>query len=261
MGRLAGKVAVVTGASSGIGEAIVTVFAREGADIVGVSRDADRLKPAACAVEAEGRRFIAAVGDLGTDAGAEAAMDEAASAFDGYDILVNSAGVGYSYRSVRPHSMAPLDATPAADWDAVISVNLGSVVRCTRVAVPVFRKRGGGSIISVASILGHRGHIDAHAYTAAKGAIINLNRSLAVTYGPDNIRSNVVSPGFIETPMTEAVIEQLNSDEYRYQWNPLGRMGRPAEIAYACLFFASDEASYCNGADLIVDGGTIAKTV
>jgi meso-butanediol dehydrogenase/(S,S)-butanediol dehydrogenase/diacetyl reductase len=132
---------------------------------------------------------------------------------------------------------------------------LGSVVSCSRHAIAELRKRGGGAIVNVSSVLGLVGNPDAHAYTAAKGAIINLTRSLATAYAKENIRANVVCPGYIETPMVEEYIDFLNGEDYRYQWNPSGRMGKPEEIANGILFLASDEASYCNGSTLVIDGG------
>jgi NAD(P)-dependent dehydrogenase (short-subunit alcohol dehydrogenase family) len=120
------------------------------------------------------------------------------------------------------------------------------------------RRRGGGSIVNISSILGLVGNADAHAYTTAKGAIINLTRSLATAYAKENIRANTVCPGYIETPMVAAYVDFLNSEEYRYQWNPSGRTGKSAEIANGVLFLASDEASYCNGSVLVIDGGALA---
>jgi NAD(P)-dependent dehydrogenase (short-subunit alcohol dehydrogenase family) len=154
--------------------------------------------------------------------------------------------------------MATVGDSTAEDWDHVMGINLGSVVHCSRQAIPLMRQRGGGAIVNVASVLGLVGNRDAHAYTTAKGAIINLTRSLATTYAKENIRANVLCPGYIETPMVEEYIDFLNSEEYRYQWNPMGRMGRPEEIAAGAVFLASDEASYCNGSVLTIDGGMLA---
>jgi NAD(P)-dependent dehydrogenase (short-subunit alcohol dehydrogenase family) len=154
--------------------------------------------------------------------------------------------------------MDALADTSMEDWNHTMAIDLGSVVHCSRRAIQIMMKSGGGSIVNISSILGLVGQPDAHAYTAAKGAIINLTRSLAITYAKSGIRVNTVCPGYIETPMVEEFKEQLNSEEYRYQWNPMGRMGLPDEIANGVLFLASDEASYINGTLLTIDGGHLA---
>lgn len=258
MRRLEGKVAVVTGASSGIGRAVTELFLAEGARVVGVGRNTGRLDDLSKELDA-GSDFVTHAADLAEDDQARGVIRAAQEAFGGLDVLVNNAGVGYSYKDVRPGSMNTLAETPAADWDHVMGINLGSVVNCSRHALPVMLERGGGSIVNVASILGLVGNPDAHAYTAAKGAIVNLTRSLSTAYAKHNIRANTVCPGYIETPMVADFVDYLNSDEYRYQWNPTGRMGKPIEIANGVLFLASDEASYCNGSVLTIDGGVLAS--
>jgi meso-butanediol dehydrogenase/(S,S)-butanediol dehydrogenase/diacetyl reductase len=258
-GRLEGKVAVITGASTGIGRAAFEMFAAAGAKVVGAARTQSNLDEAVKAVEDIGGEALAVSADLSSDAAAATVIDAAVSNFGGIDVLVNNAGVGYSYRSVRPGSMNAIGESTAEEWDHVMSINLGSVVNCSRHAVPKLQERGGGAIVNVASVLGLVGNPDAHAYTAAKGAIINLTRSMAVAYGKDGIRTNVVCPGYIETPLVEEYIDYLNSDENRFNWNPMGRMGTSEEIAYGLLYLASDEARYCNGAVLTIDGGMICK--
>jgi meso-butanediol dehydrogenase/(S,S)-butanediol dehydrogenase/diacetyl reductase len=258
-GRLDGKVAVITGASSGIGRATLELFASEGALVVGAARTQSNLDAALAAVKELGGEGIAVAADLSRDEDAAEVVAAAERTFGGVDILVNCAGVGYSYKSRKPHSMEGLADQPLEDWNDVMGINLGSMVHTTRHAIAAMRKRGGGSIVNVASILGIVGNPDAHAYTAAKGAMINLTRSCAITYGKDNVRSNVVAPGYTETEMVEEFIEFLNSEEQRYLWNPMGRMGKAHEMAYACLYFASDESSYCNGSVLTVDGGQLCK--
>jgi meso-butanediol dehydrogenase/(S,S)-butanediol dehydrogenase/diacetyl reductase len=253
--RLEGKVAVITGASSGIGRAVIERFASEGASVVGVGRSLEKLEDMKNTIEKDGGRVAIVSADLSLEQGAIDAINAAVSNFGGLDILVNNAGVGYSYRSVRPNSMLPIDQSTSEEWDHVMAINLGSVVSCSRHAIAELRKRGGGAIVNVSSVLGLVGNPDAHAYTAAKGAIINLTRSLATAYAKENIRANVVCPGYIETPMVEEYIDFLNGEDYRYQWNPSGRMGKPEEIANGILFLASDEASYCNGSTLVIDGG------
>ncbi|MDP3983697.1 MAG: SDR family oxidoreductase [Acidimicrobiia bacterium] len=256
MSRLEGKVAVITGASSGIGRAAAARFVAEGARVVAVGRSKAKLQKLIDEVGSE--HVVPAIADLADDTQAKAAIETAVDHFGRVDILVNNAGVGYSYQDVRPGSMKPLGESTSEDWDDVMSINLGSVVNCTRHALPLFVEQGSGAIVNVASILGLVGNPDAHAYTTAKGAIINLTRSLSTAYARHGVRANTVCPGYIETPMVEAFIDFLNSEEHRYNWNPSGRMGLPEEIANALLFLASDEASYCNGAVLTVDGGALA---
>ncbi|CAG4908124.1 MULTISPECIES: SDR family NAD(P)-dependent oxidoreductase [Acidithrix] len=254
-GRLEGKIAVVTGASSGIGRSAAERFAAEGAKVVGVGRSESKLADLKKVIEKNGGTIVTVATDLSQDAGSAASIDTAISTYGGLDILVNCAGVGYSYREVRPNSMLAIDESSVEEWSHVMAINLDSVVNCTRRAIPEIRKRGGGAIVNVSSVLGIVGNPDAHAYTTAKGAIINLTRSLATAYAKDNIRSNVVCPGYIETPMVEEYIDYLNGEDYRFQWNPSGRMGKPEEIANGILFLASDEATYCNGSVMVIDGG------
>lgn len=255
-GRLDGKVAVVTGASSGIGRAVVERFAAEGAKVLGVGRSQTRLDKLRADVGSD--KVAVHSADLSDDDSGRAVAEAVQREFGRVDILVNNAGVGYSYRGSRPGSMDAIGDTSMDDWNHVMSINLGSVVHCSRHAIAIMRQQGSGAIVNVASVLGLVGNRDAHAYTTAKGAIINLTRSMCSAYAREGIRANVLCPGYIETPMVEEYIGYLNSEEYRYQWNPSGRMGRPAEIAAGVLFLASDEASYCNGSVLTIDGGMLA---
>jgi meso-butanediol dehydrogenase/(S,S)-butanediol dehydrogenase/diacetyl reductase len=257
--RLEGKVAIVTGATTGIGRATFELFAREGALVVGASRTQSKLDEALAAVEEQGGKGVVVAADLSRDEDAGRVIDTAVQEFGGVDVLVNNAGVGYSYKNIREKSMEPLADTPLEDWDNVMGINLGSVVYMSRRAVPEMRKRGAGSIINVASIWGLAGAADAHAYTTAKGAIVNLSRSLAVAYGREKIRTNALCPGFIDTPMISPVVGALNDPDYAYTWNPMGRTGTSEEIAYGALVLASDEASYCNGSIFVIDGGTTAR--
>lgn len=257
-GRLDGKIAVVTGASSGIGRAVAERFVAEGAKVLGVGRSATKLEK--LRTDLGGGEDIAVhAADLSEEEGSRLVMEAAKREFGRVDVLVNNAGVGYSYNSVRPGSMGTLSDSSVDDWEHVMSINLGSVVNCSRQAIGMMRQQGSGVIVNVASVLGLVGNRDAHAYTTAKGAIINLTRSLATTYAKEGIRANVLCPGYIETPMVEAFISYLNSEDYRYKWNPMGRMGRPEEIAAGVLFLASDDASYCNGSVLTIDGGMLAS--
>lgn len=158
--------------------------------------------------------------------------------------------------------MADLAATPSEQWHEVLEINLNSVYHVCKHAIPVLRQAGGGAIVNVASIGGVLGMADAHAYSAAKAGMVNLTRSMAVTYGPDGIRTNCVAPGGIDTKMIRHRLEAAGNphlaDATRYALSPLGRLAHPDEIARAILFLASAEASYVNGAILVVDGGSTA---
>jgi NAD(P)-dependent dehydrogenase (short-subunit alcohol dehydrogenase family) len=254
------KVVVLTGASSGIGQATMALLCAEGAKVVGSARDQSRLDEAIKTVNDGGGTAIGITADMSDDEQVGRLVDAAVAEFGRIDVLINSAGVGYSYRTQRPDSMNAIDETPLEEWDHVMGINLGSVVHASRRVIPVMQKNGGGAIVNVASVLGMVGHPDAHAYTTAKGAIINLTRSMATTYGKDGIRSNVICPGYIDTPMVAEYVDYLNSDDHRYTWNPMGRTGRSEEIAKAMLFMASGMSSYCNGSVLVVDGGMIASS-
>ena len=258
-GRLEGKVAIVTGASSGVGAATLRLFAREGAKVVGVARRESVLQEVLDRVRTDGGEGMVVPGDLSSEDAARQTVETTESTYGRVDVLVNNAGVGYSYQESRPGSMDPIDTTPSELWDEVMEINLGSSVHMLRHTIPLMKRQGSGSIVNVASISGLTGLAAAHSYTAAKGAIINLTRSLALAYARDGIRSNVVAPGFIDTPMVAPVIGVFEDENVRWQLTPMGRAATPEEIAYACLFFASDESSYCNGSILAVDGGTTSK--
>jgi len=254
-----GKTVVVTGASTGLGKAMMATLAREGANVIGSARTQSTLDAAVAEVVANGGKAVAVAADMSDDVQVGRVIDAATAEFGGLDGLVNNAGVGYGYRSVRPDSMLPIVESPLEDWDHVMGINLGSVVYASRRALPIMVEQGSGSIVNVASILGMVGHHDAHAYTTAKGAIINLTRSMAKTYGPMNVRSNCLCPGYIDTPMIADYTEYLNAEETRNSWGcPMGRTGRPEEIADAVLYLLSDMSTYTNGAVLPVDGGFTA---
>jgi NAD(P)-dependent dehydrogenase (short-subunit alcohol dehydrogenase family) len=237
----------------------MATLAREGANIVASARTKDKLEAAVAEITAAGGSAIAVAADMSDDAQVGKVIDAAVAEFGRLDALVNNAGVGYGYRAVRPNSMLPIVESPLDEWEHVMGINLNSVVFASRRALPIMIEQGSGSIVNVASILGMVGHHDAHAYTTAKGAIINLTRSMAKTYGPLNIRSNVLAPGFIDTPMIAEYTEYLNAEETRNSWGcPMGRTGTPDEIANAVLYLTSDLSSYTNGLVMAVDGGFTA---
>jgi NAD(P)-dependent dehydrogenase (short-subunit alcohol dehydrogenase family) len=256
--KLAGKTAIITGAGTGVGRAAMVLFAREGASVVGCSRTAANGEETMRLVREAGGEGCFLAGDVRVSSDVQRIVRTAAERYGRLDILVNNASVGYSY----PGSMDALVETPEADWDDVISINLKSVYLMSKFAIPEMRKIGGGAIVNVASTGGVRGMLDAHAYSAAKGGVINLTRSMAITYGPENIRVNCMAPGGIDTPMIASRLPDLNvlleDPATRTLVSPLGRLGEAEEMAKAILYLASDDASYTNGALLVVDGGTTA---
>lgn len=256
MDRLQDKVAIITGTSSGVGRAAMQVFAREGAKVVGVARRKDKLDETLDLVKQQGGEGLVVPGDLSHDEVAKQVVDATLREYGQIDILVNNAGVGYSYKEQRPDSMNDLMTTTPEDWQDVMNINLNSLYYMCRHVIPYMRERRTGSIINVASISGFLGLPAAHTYTAAKGATINLTHSLAVTYAADGLRVNCVAPGYIDTPMIAAVMGIFDDPTTAAAASPMARAATPDEIAYACLFFASDESTYCNGAMLAVDGGT-----
>lgn len=259
MGRLDDKVAVVTGAGTGIGRACMERFAREGARVVGCSRTQKNLDEVLAAVQAEGGEGIVVAADLSGQEGASKLIEAAIEAYGRVDIVVNAAGVGYSWASQSEGSMGSITDAPPDKWREVMAIDLDSLYYVNRAAIPHMQKQGGGSIVNVASILGLVGNPDAHAYTAAKGAIINLTRSMCAAYTADGIRTNCLAPGFIDTPMIASHMHLFEDEAVADRLCPMHRAGRPEEIANGALFLASDEASYVNGTTLAIDGGSLAR--
>ncbi|MFP6681851.1 MAG: SDR family oxidoreductase [Gammaproteobacteria bacterium] len=259
MGRVEGKIAFITGASSGIGQGCMEMFAREGATVFGVARTQANLDETLNRVKAGGGKGDVFSADLSDPDQAEAAVNRAIEEYGHIDILINAAGIGYSMKDTSIGSMDPIDTTPIDKWREVMSINLDSVFYVSRLVLRQMKKQQKGSIVNVASIFGLGGAPDAHTYTATKGAIINLTRSMSVAYIDDGIRSNVVAPGFVKTQMVEIVLDYLFSEENAQATSPMRRPATTEEVAYGCLYLASDEASYCNGTILAIDGGSTAR--
>lgn len=258
MGRLANKVALITGGSTGIGQACMQLFAREGATVVGVARTQAKLDETLKMVEQAGGKGAVYAADVSNPDDVEVMVKKVIADHGRVDVLLNGAGVGYSWELKSPGSMADVVNTPIEKWREVMGINLDSMFYVSRQVIPHMQKQGRGSIINIASILGLRGMRDAHAYTTAKGAIINLTRSLALAYVDDGIRSNCLAPGYIDTPMISTHVSAFDDAAVAAQLCPMKRAGRPEEIAYGALYLASDEASYTNGTILNIDGGTLA---
>ena len=197
--------------------------------------------------------------DLGRDDSGDIVVAAAIKEFGKIDILVHAAGVGYSWAEKSPGSMNDIVNTVPQKWREVININLDGYYVMARAVLPRMIAAGGGSIVAVTSISGMLGLPVAHAYTAAKAGMINLTRSLCVSYAKDNIRTNCIAPGFIDTPMVASVVNIFNDPVVADQLTPMRRPGTPDEMAKGCLYLASDDASYCNGTVLVIDGGTSAR--
>jgi NAD(P)-dependent dehydrogenase (short-subunit alcohol dehydrogenase family) len=247
MNRLQGKVAVVTGGNAGIGEAIATAFAREGALVVLTGRRQGELdRVVNDIVKAQGKAFAVA-GSVTDESHVQEAVRRTVEQFGQLDILVNNAGVGDFGK--RLHEID--DAT----WAQVLDVNLTGVFRMTRAVLPQMLKQGDGAIVNISSIASLVGLPALPAYAASKGALDALTRALAVDYGKDGIRCNVVNPGLIDTPMAAPLMDNPELLSPILSHYPLRRPGKPEEVANMVLYLASDEAAWVTGGTFRIDGG------
>lgn len=259
MGRVSGKVAMITGAGGGLGKACMELFAAEGASVAGVGRTRETLDEAVAAAKSKGAEAIAIAADLADADAAGRAVAETVERFGRLDILVHAAAVGYSWEEKSPGTMRAIDQTPPDKWREVMGLNLDAAYLIARAAIPQMQRQGGGSIVFVGSAAALRGVPDAHAYAVAKAGVHNLVKAMAVTYVKDGIRTNCLSAGPIDTPMTANLKELFSNPDTAQMLSPMGRVGTPMEMAHGCLYLASDEASYTNGAILDVDGGLAAR--
>jgi NAD(P)-dependent dehydrogenase (short-subunit alcohol dehydrogenase family) len=253
--RLEGKVAVVTGAGSGIGRVTALLFASEGAVVVAGDVVEDAARATATEIDAAGGRAHAVTVDV-SDAAQVADMTALAETQGGgLHVLCNNAGI-------FPSDDGGLIDTPPETWDRVMDVNLKAVWLCCRAAVPVMIASGGGSIVNVASFVALMGAATAQvAYTASKGGVLAFTRELAVEYARRGVRANALCPGPIETPLLAELLADPARRSRRLVHIPMGRLGRPEEIARAALFLASEESSFMTGAAMVVDGGITAAYV
>ena len=257
MSRLKGKAALVTGAGSGIGRAAAALFASEGAGVACTDLSQDRAEETAAEIERLGGTAVALSGDVSVADDAAGMVDGAVDALGRLDIVINSAGV--TARNALPAGSDPDDI-----WDRVIEVNLKGTYLVSRCAVDHMRRSGGGSIVNLASTMGMVGYPPGlggalNPYPPSKGGVIQLTRNMAVDLARDGIRVNCLCPGFVETELTKSLTDDPATREMLEGRHPLGRLGRPDEVAYAALYLASDEASYVTGAALTVDGGYTAR--
>lgn len=242
--KLKGKVALITGYGSGLGQAIAVLYAKEGAAVAGTSRSETKGWETVARIEKEGGRTLFCAGDVSDSSRMEAVVEKTIEAFGTIDIVVNSAGI-------RTNGSIT-DITEEA-WDRTLDTNLKGVFVVSRLVVPVMIKRGGGVIINIAARSGIAGQAGRAAYCASKGGMITLTEAMAMDYAAYRIRVNCICPGPTRTPMVDTSTPERAA---RYATRvPLGRIAEPEDIAHAALYLASDEASMVTAAVLPVDGG------
>jgi meso-butanediol dehydrogenase/(S,S)-butanediol dehydrogenase/diacetyl reductase len=247
--RFQGKVAIVTGGASGIGEAAVRRFHAEGASVLIADLNAE-LGEKLAAELGDGRAIFRKV-DVAVSAEVDAMIAAAETAFGRLDILFNNAGIG---------SFSQVTALSDEDWKRVIDIDLSAVFYGCRAAIPVMRKTGGGAIVNTASASGLAADFSFAAYNAAKAGVINLTRAVGIDHAREGVRCNAVCPGPVDTPIIAGVNDMPG---VKPEWDervPMGRFARAEEIANVVAFLASDEASYMTGAIIAVDGGLTAHT-
>jgi NAD(P)-dependent dehydrogenase (short-subunit alcohol dehydrogenase family) len=251
MGRLEGKVAVITGAASGIGAATARLFAREGAAVLIADVNAEGGERIASECRETGARAVFQRTDVADEAAVAAMIERAEREHGALHVLFNNAGLG--------GALGPIEQTTVEDWDRTQAILLRSVFLGMKHAIPRMRRAGGGSILSTASVAGLRGGAGPHAYSAAKAGVVNLTRSVALEVAKDSIRVNCICPGGINTPL---LYDRIGGEEIAGQLlrglQPLPRAGRSEDIAQMALFLASDESAFVTGATMVVDGGFTA---
>jgi NAD(P)-dependent dehydrogenase (short-subunit alcohol dehydrogenase family) len=248
--RLRGKVCFVTGGASGMGRVAAQMMCAEGARVAVADVNEDAREKAANEARQAGGEAYAVACDVTNEQQVRAAIADTVKRFGRLDVLYNNAGI----MMAEDHSVID---TEEWVWDKTLAVNLKGIYLCCKYGIPEMIRGGGGSVINIASFVALVGcSVPQDAYTATKGAVIALTKSLAVQFGPKKVRSNAVCPGPIETPlMTEWLLKDAEAKRIRLARNPTGRFGRPEDIVNAGIYLASDESAWTNGAVLVIDGG------
>jgi len=250
--RLKGKVAFITGAGAGMGREASVLFAEEGARVVVADIDGKAAAGTVVLVDKAGGQGLAVTGDVAVEADVLRMIGQGIERFGALHVLYNNAGVLWKDRD------RSVLETDEKWWDRVMAINLKSVFWVTKHGIPHLRTAGGGSIVMMGSVSALAGFTRAQdAYTAAKGGLISLTKSLAIQFAKDNIRCNVIHPGIVDTPLQAPYLTDAIRKEFE-TGIPLGRIARPREIANVALFLASDESSFMTGSEVIVDGGYTA---
>ncbi len=248
--RVKDKVAVVTGAGAGIGKATAILLAREGARVAAADFNLNSAEDTAAAIRNFGGEGLSVQADVSSETDCTRMIETAVTRWGRLDILCNIAGIVLG---------GVLDQTSEQDWNASLDVNLRSIYLCSKYAIPYLRKSGGGAIVNMASVAGLMGVKNRAAYSASKGGVIALTKSMAIDYVEDNIRVNSVCPGTVDSPSLQQRLNTLPDPVAARRdftaRQPMRRFGRPEEIASVVLFLCSDEASFITGIELIVDGG------
>ncbi|MFP3125952.1 glucose 1-dehydrogenase [Ectobacillus funiculus] len=250
MGRLNGKVAIITGAASGQGACEAEIFAKEGAKVVAVDVQIDLLQQVVLNIKSFGGEAIALKLDVSSEEEWKSVVAQTVEAYGKVDILVNNAGIVISNN---------IENCNLNEWNKIQNINATGVYLGTKYVIAEMLKTGGGSIVNISSIDSIVGGSSSAAYAASKGSVRSLSRHTAIDYAKSNIRVNSVFPGYIITPMTEAQLTDDARSEYIYSQTALPYLGKPEDVAYGVLFLASDEAKFITGTELVIDGGYTAK--